>query len=83
MTVCEKCWRDSEYASAFVESDAYLQLMLARDAAGETCTPHEQAGPDATECPRCHRMTVHQYARICMTCGLSGSQGDGQKEKGK
>jgi hypothetical protein len=32
------------------------------------CTPEEQAGPEALECPVCHRKTLHQYTREPM-CG--------------
>lgn len=61
---CEKCWRD-----AGGDPERYRELLNARDKAGTRCTPEEQAGPDATECPGCKRKTVHQLAKVCMTFG--------------
>jgi hypothetical protein len=56
------------YESATGET-AYRALIRERDAAGIRCTPEEQAGPDATLCEKCNRMTRHQHCRICMACG--------------
>jgi ribosomal protein L37E len=73
MPACEKCWADSRVFDVLSTYGpyAYSYLVEQRDATGNACTPHEQAGPDATECQRCHRMTVHQHAKVCMTCGWS------------
>jgi hypothetical protein len=59
MASCESCW-----AEAGGDADEYARLLKAR-----TCGPEQQAGPDATLCPECRRRTVHQHARICMSCG--------------
>ncbi len=56
MSACEKCWRDSGG-----NPDRYAELLVER--ATHVCTAEEQAGDDATECPVCHRKTVHQYTR--------------------
>jgi len=58
MPSCEKCWRDSK--GAYDEVEEYRRLISVRN-----CTPEEQAG-DGTECPECHRMSVHMYCRVCM-----------------
>jgi len=31
-----------------------------------SCTPEEQAGPDAGVCPACQRKTLHQICHECM-----------------
>lgn len=74
MASCEKCWRDSAVARLYRADyeDPYGALIDQRDLAGMTCTPEEQAGPDATECPVCGLRTVHQYAKVCMTHGCRG-----------
>jgi hypothetical protein len=61
MPSCEKCWRD-----AHGDSKEYRRLISSGKVA---CTPEEQAGPEATLCPRCQRMTRHQGCRVCMICG--------------
>ena len=63
MSSCEKCWRDSRYGENYSEV-----LESRRD---NPCTPEEQAGLDATECPVCHGRTVHQHTGECMNqdCG--------------
>ena len=60
MASCEKCWSD-----AGGNSDLYSKLIKSRN-----CTPEEQAGgyETADECPKCHRNTIHIYARVCMNC---------------
>lgn len=68
MASCEKCWRDSRRAEYEGDHMAYQRLLRERDARGEQCTPEQQAGEDASECPICKRMTVHQYAEVCMIC---------------
>ena len=60
MPSCEKCWVD-----AGGDADTYYCLLGTR-----SCSPEEQAGEDATTCPKCKRRTVHHYARICMACGV-------------
>jgi len=62
MSACEKCWAD-----AGGDPDQYRQLLAARDRV-RNCTPEEQAGPSATECPECHRLTLHQHTGEPM-CG--------------
>lgn len=67
MGACERCWRDAQ-ATAF-RSGADQQALYRELLAGRSCTPEQQAGPDATECAACRRMTVHQYSGVCMACG--------------
>ena len=68
MSSCEKCWSDAHrgYPSCDVATE-YQRLMEERRA--HPCTSEEQAGPDATFCRKCGRMTCHQYTRECMACG--------------
>lgn len=62
MASCEKCWAD-----ALGQPDEYERLLKQRR--DTPCTPEEQAGDEAHDCPNCSRTTVHQYARVCMACG--------------
>lgn len=62
MASCEKCWRD-----AGGDPHTYKELILERQ--DNPCTPEQQAGRDATECPKCKRMTVHQHVHRCIICG--------------
>lgn len=71
MPSCEKCWRDSRLAEASGVELAYSKLVAERTASGLVCTPEDQAGEGATECPRCRRRTVHQHAKVCMTQGCT------------
>ena len=69
MPSCEKCWRDAHRGPQFSVVEEYGRLIDERT--GEkTCTAEEQAGEDARECLSCRRMTVHQYAHVCVLCGL-------------
>ena len=72
MPSCEKCWGDS-YLRALTsfkdQSECYHDLIQERNS--KPCTPEEQAGSDASICPECHRKTIHQYAKVCMSCGCS------------
>lgn len=65
MPSCEKCWADSAMARWSNGTEEYAKLLAERDKAGG-CTPEQQAGPDAGECPTCHRMTLHQHCGVCM-----------------
>lgn len=60
MSACEKCWADA------FSVEEYEELIRSR-----RCTPEEQAGPGAGRCPRCGRMTLHQYTSEPM-CGCTG-----------
>jgi len=71
MVSCEKCWRD-----AGGNPDEYQRLIKSR-----TCTPEEQAGLDATECPKCKRMAVHESVGFCMACGVFPSSKEQRKER--
>ena len=66
MASCEKCWRD-----AGGDPREYAVLVEMRNRTGFECTPEEQAGCDAYECPACHRNTMHMICRVCMSssCG--------------
>lgn len=75
MSTCEKCWADSRAPGV----GPYHQLLAARELMGVVCTPEEQAGPDAGECPSCHRKTLHQHTGQPM-CGCPSQR---QTESGK
>jgi hypothetical protein len=62
MSSCEKCWADSRTGGD------YMRLLKERES--NPCTPEEQAGPDAGQCPVCKRMTMHQYTGEAM-CGCT------------
>ena len=70
MSACEKCWsdagRETTYGGSESKAQAYNRLMEERKA--NPCTPEQQAGQDADECPFCHRMTLHQWTKEPM-CG--------------
>lgn len=63
MSSCERCWADA--SSAEDKAERYRELLASRQ-----CTPEQQAGPDAGKCPRCERMTVHQFTGEPM-CGCA------------
>ena len=69
MPSCEKCWNDAYMRThtdpTKSQTEHYQDLIKERE-----CTPEQQAGRDATTCPACQRKTVHQYAKICMNCGV-------------
>ena len=72
MARCEKCWSDARVQAKISRrsvSECYQDLLGTRK--DNPCSPEEQAGPDATECPECNRMTAHQHCRICMACGYN------------
>jgi hypothetical protein len=63
MSACEKCWADSR------SSNDYHRLVMRRNGVDEpSCTPEQQAGPGAAQCPVCKRMTLHQHTGEPM-CG--------------
>jgi hypothetical protein len=69
MPSCERCWADSALARYMGDHDAYSRLLKER---ANGCTPEQQAGPEATKCPICHRKTLHQLCGICMVgCGTA------------
>ena len=67
MPSCEKCWSDAHRGDQFSVAEEYARLISERK--DNPCTPEEQAGPDAEECPDCRRKTVHQHCHVCMVCG--------------
>ena len=77
MPSCERCWADSAMARYHGDTEAYARLLKDRGPSG--CTPEQQAGPDAAECPSCHRMTLHQHCGVCMA-GCDGSTTMHRKE---
>jgi hypothetical protein len=59
---CEKCWRD-----AGGDPVKYSELVEWRTGRADECTLEEQAGGnDASECPKCHRNTVHCVLDRCI-----------------
>lgn len=68
MPSCERCWRDAHSGYPYVDvAERYAELIAERR---ETpCTPEQQAGPDAWNCPKCDRRTIHQWCGVCMACG--------------
>lgn len=74
MSACEKCWKDAHrglHAGRSVP-DEYQRLINERK--DNPCTPEEQAGDSAKQCPGCGRMTIHQYTDEPM-CGCVPSTG--------
>lgn len=65
MSACEKCWSDAHHGGDVATN--YAHLLEERKT--NPCAPEEQAGPGASECPRCKRMTCHQYTGECMVAG--------------
>lgn len=62
MSSCEKCWANSyRPGAATSQPDVYIEEISTH-----SCTPEQQAGPGATECPKCNRMCLHQYTKQCM-----------------
>lgn len=70
MSSCEKCWADSRG-----DTDRYSELLKERK-----CTPEEQAGEFAAECPSCNRKTLHQYTKQAM-CGCDAASSRTSQEK--
>jgi len=76
MPSCEKCWNDSR---GHHRSDAYSNLVAERDASKHVCTPEQQAGYGADECPVCKRKSIHIYCGVCMNYKCSAHlKGDNQ-----
>ena len=71
MASCEKCWADAYKRSRIYpekcQAEHYRDLIKERE--NNPCTPEEQAGNDATICPKCKRKSVHQIINVCMSCG--------------
>lgn len=62
MSSCEKCWVDAG-------GDVGLyQELVERRGRFALCTPEDQAGPGAEDCPKCGRRTLHQITGECMAC---------------
>jgi len=49
------------------QTECYQELMVER--VDTPCSPEEQAGICATKCDECGGNTVHQYAKVCCSCG--------------
>lgn len=68
---CEKCWNDAydrTHSDPFKgQSEHYQDLCLERK--HTPCSYEDQAGENATKCPECKTITVHQYAKRCTKCG--------------
>lgn len=62
MSTCEKCWADAG-------GDPETYKVLLEERLERPCTAEQQAGPGATLCPICGRMTRHQHTGECMACG--------------
>jgi hypothetical protein len=61
MSVCERCWSDAAGDVAHYEA-----LLDARRS--QPCSPEQQAGPNAAQCPGCGSQTIHQHTGEPM-CG--------------
>lgn len=64
LPTCEKCWSDASGIKS-----KYNELLEQREREKNTCSPEDQAGPNAKLCPTCKRKTCHQLYHICMSCG--------------
>ena len=69
MSSCERCWADAHKGGPYADVAAnYARLMGERK--DNPCTPEQQAGEFAEECPKCKRKVIHQYTGECMAgCG--------------
>lgn len=63
MASCEKCWED---AQEFGDPSGAYEMLIRR----RMCTPEEQAGRGAEQCPKCGRYAMHIHCHICMACRL-------------
>lgn len=63
MASCERCWADAQ--SFNDPAEAYDMLIKKRE-----CTPEEQAGRGASQCPQCGRYAIHIHVSVCMACGF-------------
>lgn len=70
MSACEKCWADAYQGGSGSQAERYQELVRERN-----CTPEQQAGQDAGECPTCKRKTLHQFTREPMCGCKSGGPG--------
>lgn len=66
MSDCEKCWSDAHLRDPHNVTAKYNELIDERRS--NPCTPEQQAGPNAKECPACGRLTLHQNTNECMNC---------------
>ena len=75
MASCEKCWGDAymRYRCDPSKSQAEHYGDLIRERKDNPCTPEEQAGIDAKECPKCKRKAIHQIVKHCMNCGYKNT----------
>ena len=72
MPSCEKCWHDAS-------GDALMYERLLDSRKGEfACTPEQQAGRFAVQCPECGRATIHQITGTPM-CGCPDTASGEQK----
>jgi len=71
MASCEKCWGDAYLRTHTdpMKSQAEHYSDLIKERKGNPCTPEQQAGEDATKCPKCNKIAVHQMIEVCMNCG--------------
>lgn len=71
MASCEKCWSDAYFRvledPMKSQTEHYQDLLIER--VDIPCSPEEQAGLCATKCDECGQITVHQYAKVCCSCG--------------
>jgi hypothetical protein len=80
MSSCEKCWSDAHRPDPYVSVAEEYERLIEERKGERACTPEQQAGPDARECPTCHRKVLHQYTGECMAgCNHFGKIGDPPK----
>ena len=71
MASCEKCWDDAYYLQDGDEGHYKTYSRLIKERKDKPCTPEEQAGRDAEECPKCKRKTMHQMVKgYCTNCKM-------------
>lgn len=76
MASCEKCWSDAymmKYSDPMKGQTEHYQDLI-EERKDNPCTPEQQAGEDAKKCPECGGITIHQYAKLCMSCGAIESK---------
>ena len=75
MPSCEKCWGDA-YLKMMLNQDksqTEYYSMLIEERKANPCTPEQQAGQDAEECPKCKRNTIHVIIKYCTNCSYKQS----------
>jgi hypothetical protein len=80
MSACQKCWSDAHRGDQYSVAEEYSRILESRR--DNPCSPEEQAGPGAAECPMCGRMTLHEITEEPM-CGCAPMVRDARPRLGE